>query len=314
MNNPKPTSLDTMKGHGKCHDGQLCSYHEGKVNNSVCPSPEVYGVNHLEQISIMLNEQDTEDISVEELMEDSLKLVDEYWKNNKHDLKTNDIANHRAEYNEAQKDGRYLAGGWMASPQQFSQLFTAMWVLNAKGQLDSNSEVLRLGTASGAHSQQLNGVFPIIDPNLNPALSIMDMCDAPLKDSEHVTDKLICGDIVSGMREAVNEASMDIVTGHVITSFIPAKGSEEARDHEKSLAAKLKLFSNARHVLKLGGCMCMCIGTSPNDPRRFNNKDEIVKVIEDAGFRDITIVETTDPLDFSDGNYDPGNFVVVAFK
>ncbi|MBD3156821.1 hypothetical protein GF369_03250 [Candidatus Peregrinibacteria bacterium] len=310
----KPKSISAIAGHGRCIDGKLCAYHEGKVNNSVCPSPEVYGEKPLEEIHKLLNSQKVEELSLEELIKNSLKLIDDYWKEHANELVGNLISAHRSEYKEAQKKDMYLAGGWMASPQQFSQLHAVMWVLNKKGKLTSNSDVLRLGTASGAHSEQLAGIFSIINSDLDPELTIIDKCNAPLENSKHLTEKLKLGDVVTDMRNLIKDASMDVVTGHFITSFIPGKDSPEASGHAKSLAAKLQLFSNANYVLKLGGCLCICIGTSPKDPRRFNNQEEISNTIKDAGFRDINIVETTDPLDFTDGSYDPGNFFVVAFK
>lgn len=314
MKKTEPTSLATMSGHGKCENGDLCDYHKGKVFNSVCPGPEVYGEAHVRVVDELLNTQNFANLSLEDLVKHSLQLVDFYWRNHFSELNGELIAAHRTEYKKAQEEEHYLAGGWMASPQQFSQLYAVMWALHKRGNLNSDSQVLRLGTASGAHSKQLAAVFPMVDDGLNPDLTIMDLCDAPLEDSREVTEKLVVGDVVSEMSDLIREASMDIVEAHVITSFIPAKNSPDASDHSKSLAAKLRLFSNANHVLKSGGLLCMCIGTSPKDPRRFNNKEEIVKTIEEAGFRDVTIVETTDPLDYTEGHYDPGNFVVAAFK
>ena len=304
-----------MSGHGKCEDGHLCDYHEGKVFNSVCPGPEVYGEAYVRMVDELLNTQkDIENLSLETLVKNSLQLVNDYWLNHDGELNGELIAAHRTEYKKAQDEKKYLAGGWMASPQQFSQLYAVMWAMHKKGNLNSDSQVLRLGTASGAHSDQLARVFPMVEAGLNPDLTIMDSCDAPLEDSRHLTEKLVIGDVVTEMRDLIREESMDIVEGHVITSFIPAKNSPDALDHGKSLAAKLRLFLNANHVLKSGGLLCMCIGTSPKDPRRFNNEEEIVETIEEAGFRDITIVATTDPLDYADGHYDPGNFIVAAFK
>jgi hypothetical protein len=314
MKNPAPTSLATMSGHGKCENGHLCSYHEGKVFNSVCPGPEVYGEAHVRAVDELLNKQDVANISVEDLVKNSLYLVDQYWSTHSGELNDGLITAHRAEYKKAQEENHYLAGGWMASPQQFSQLYAVMWAMHKMGHLNSDSQVLRLGTASGAHSKQLARVFPMVEEGLNPDLTIMDLCDSPLEDSRDVTENLVVGDVVTEMRDLIGEASMDVVEAHVITSFIPAKNSPDASDHGKSLAAKLRLFSNANHVLKSGGLLCMCIGTSPKDPRRFNNEEEIVKSIEEAGFRDVTIVETTDPLDYTDGHYDEGNFIVAAFK
>jgi hypothetical protein len=293
--------ISSMRGHRE-KGGDCCKYHEGKVGNSTKPGPEVYGIEHLEKIQALLEAQDVELKDVGHLIFESLLIVDKYWQDYRDELDTTLYQTHQ----KASAACNYLAGGWQASPQQYSQLFTVIWSLAQKDALKPNSRLLRAGTASGQHTKQLTEVFDLV--GIKPEIFLVDLCKPPLAESSEDVDSLFQGNIAN---LPLNDNSIDILTGHVVDSFLV----KEAQTHEEAISKRKEIYSELRRVMSENGCLCMLIGTSDHIAR-LNSSREIVKMLESAGFKTPIILPTTDPLDYDKENqtHSDGNYFVVAFN
>jgi hypothetical protein len=293
--------LPSMRGHLE-KSGECCEYHANKVKKSTKPGPEVYGAKHLEKIKGLLEVQNIKELTAEQLVLSSLNIVDNYWKENKNELDSVLKDTHQ----KASEACNYLAGGWQASPHQYSQLYATMWALAQKGRLKNDSNVLLSGTASGAHTKQLTEVFPAV--GMDPEVHTVDICKPPLVESEHDVDSITQCNIAA---LPYKTGSINVVTGHFVDSFLAKK----VTTHEESLEIRKDIYTELNRVTNKDGCLCMGIGTSSHIAR-FNSADEIEETLSHAGYKDIFVLPTTDPLDYdkTSKRHTDGNYFVVAFK
>lgn len=305
--------IPVMRGHDVCssdYDSRtgkgLCEYHESKVGKSVVPGEDIYSRIDLVKIEEWLVHLAKKNLPIAEFLRIALTMVDDYWALHRNDLDERLYESHKRISEACKAEGKYLAGGWMASPHQFSQLYAVLWILKKRGVLTDESEILRCGTASSAHTRQLTGTFEMLD--VDPNVTIVDVCRPPLDESAPYVAKTVVADLQT--MEFVSGQFCG-VTGHVIDSFIP----KQAASHAEALGIKADLFKRLNGAIKKDGFLVMLIGTSPNK-RRFNTEEEIAYTLEAAGFAEIFVIRTTDPLDYDEekGTHIDGNFFVVALN
>jgi hypothetical protein len=319
-----------MIGLGICGDGP-CGYHAAKVGSkytgsgetgsiSVFPPSIVWGKEQLQEISTSIialkHNPKYESAPVLGKIGLVLNAVNEYWSSHANDL---DGSLHHAWdswQKSATSESKYGAGSWASSSQQLSQLVETVKVLRENG-LDV-SHVLRLGTASGIHTQQ--EIFALAHAGVNhPKLTIIDGCNPPLAESQHVAknsiESVTVGSVLS-LPEQWN-GKWNVVTAHFIESFLPTQEqyAAQALDHGASIQLKTQFFREVYNALAPGGVFITAIGSS-KAARRFTHDGEITFALFSAGFskESLCIVPTTDPADYENGTHLQGNYFVVAFK
>jgi hypothetical protein len=122
------TLPDVMRGAGHCCEDKMCEYHETKVGKSVVPGPEVYSAEDQKKILQMFELIEIKDNNLQELTALALEKVRDYWRENRSRLNGDLKQAHQNAYTEAKNNGRYLAGGWLAGPETYSQLLAVLWV------------------------------------------------------------------------------------------------------------------------------------------------------------------------------------------
>lgn len=327
--------------------GKITVIRNGKresITKSTFPPEDVWAREDQETILRSVNQLQLQPeyptLSLVQQLRQSLQITTEHWQDR-------NILNHLHDNwetwkNESESQGRYPAGGWAASPEQFSQLLAVIQVIDTNQNLH---RVLRLGTASGVHTEQ--ELLALYLGLSNPSrlqhttedrleFDVIDAYRAPLRD----TRKVISPDLNLHTRRAsalhlpkhalpwnrtkFPSDSVDLVTTSFIESFIPTEPEfrNNHMTHSAGIALKERLFTEAKRVLRNGGVFTMTIGTEQakqppqKDPRRFQNKEELQRSLVQAGFHPdkIIITPTTDPLDFENGQLSEGNYFVVAIK
>ena len=308
-----------------------CNYHATKVAwkysglgefgpTSVFPPAIVWGKEQLQEIdkSLVLLKHDVayENVSLLGKVGLVLDAVGEYWKSHATDLNGSLYQAWQTWQLQTKLGLKYGAGSWAASPQQLSQYVETVKVLQENGQ--DVSQVLRLGTASGIHTQQEIFALALADIK-NPKLTIIDSCSPPLVESQHVAKKSIenttVGSVLSLPANWIGK--WPIVTAHFLESFLPTKEQymEQKLDNNASIQLKIKHFSEVHKALVPEGVFITAMGTSTPD-RRFANEQEMSDALHSAGFleKNTLIVPTTDPFDYQNGKHTEGNYFVVAQK
>lgn len=309
-----------MQGLGQCETAKPCEYHQSKVAPvftglaevgliSEFPPSSVWGKEHIYAVH-----EEAKRIPSGSLME-KLQAVNAYWSKHQQDL--DGTLHHAWEVwqQQVKAKGKYGAGGWAASPQQLSQYVETINVLKDQG-VDV-SKVLRLGTASGVHTQQ--EVFALIFAGIkHQKMTIVDLCAPPLAESLTIVpnvEAVSVSSVLSLPSEWKN--TWPLITTHFLESFLPSveQFTKEKLDHKASLQLKVDHLMQVYTALKPGGYFLSAIGTSPG-AQRFHTVSEIQQSLQQSGFlKDhICIVPTTDPFDYKNGKHIPCNYFVVAQK
>jgi len=218
-----------------------------------------------------------------------------------------------------------FAGSWLSSLIQTVQLYAVTRMIKAE-------KVLRIGTASAYHAEQLVITLNAIkETRNNISLTVIDKNEAPLdhmKEHKDLFDNkvselnLFKQNILDQNSEKTNKEvpneSQDLITSHFPWGSLPTKADFEEKNmqHEDALLLKIEAFEYVYNKLKEGGVLVTGVGTS-NEDRRLNSPEEIRAVLENAGFdKEIFIYETSDPLDYDSKKkkHEKGNYFVVAIK
>lgn len=223
-----------------------------------------------------------------------------------------------------EKGEKEFAASWLATPQQAMQMAAVLEATKAR-------DILRLGTASAHHAEQLAILMDTTANDItDKTLSIVDTVNLPLdqvNEKKHLFTKRNVDvktqqmDVLDMNNEEalkfVPNESQDMVTSHFIMGGIPTatQFETEKMTREQALELKQQVFENAYAKLREGGTLAFGIGTSAEE-RRFHTKEEIQQYLEKAGFESskISIHATTDTMDDKDGKLIPGNFFVTAVK
>lgn len=285
-----------MQGLGQCEKVKPCEYHKAKVAPvftgltevgliSEFPPSSVWGKEHMYAIA---------KIQVGSLME-TLTTVNDYWAKHQQDLDGTLHHSWEVWQQQAKEKGKYGAGGWAASPQQLSQYVETIKVLKGNGA--DVSKVLRLGTASGVHTQQ--EVFALILAGVkHPKMTIVDFCPPPLAESLTIAPENVEAVSVSSVLSLPPEWKnrWSLITTHFLASFF------------SSIEQKIDHLTQVYIALKPGGYFVSAMGSS--------SEDVIQQSFIQAGFskESICIVPTTDPFDYENGKHVVGNYFVVAQK
>ena len=323
-----------------CQPGKLCDYHSTKVNSenisklfmseekhsgSANPPKEVWGKDHIEAIEKIISEfknnNEYKDLNTINKISTVLEKVNSFWQETKNSNALNGTLHDEwvKWSQEAIGNGKYGAIGWKASPQQLSQLIEVLKVLREENV--KFEDYLRLGTASGKHTQQ--EIFAMAKSGMKkPELAIVDLCEPPLIESKVLANTPVKETIIKSVLELPEEMNgkYSIATAHFIESFLPTKKSfdDSKMDHRGALSIKEKFFLNTHNALKEDGFFITILGIEDNNGRRFNNLDELKRSLETAGFKEenIVIAPTTDPLDYDKNkkNLQSGNYFIVAEK
>lgn len=284
-------------GRGGCETGAPCQFHAAKVSGEFTGVPGVKG-------SVNPSE------SVWKLPPGShWRSLSESQKHSMHDKWS-------VWQEQAKKEGRYPAGSWMSSPEQLEQFVETVQVLKKKGH--SFGTYLRVGTASGNHTRQELHALSLAGVS-NVKVSLVEPCLSPILES-----KALLGSHAGFMFQSVVEqlpesqhGKWNIITSHFTESFVPTieEFTDTHMDHTSSLAKKQGFYKKIFDLLAPHGVLVTCIGTGVH-PRRMQRSDEIVAVLSAAGFekQSVSIVPTTESLDYQNGQYLPGNYFVVAMK
>lgn len=303
-------SGETLK---RCTPSRLCAYHEARVGISEIPPPEVYAKPQLTEISQIVSlrksRTDYSQLSLIEKLHAVLTEINDYWAENNQLLDGPLRANYVNWSLDAEKRGKFPAHGWMASPQQASQLIETLKVLREE-RLSINRWLL-LGTASGANTTQLTQAFHQAD--VAPRLFIVDRCLPPIQDSFVDSRKGIEAEIV---HLPLCNASIQAMSAHFVTNFLP---SEEQRILENMSRAKIKLlkekfFREIYRVLQKNGFFVGAVGT----PISFLSVAEIIETVTNGGFlnQKILLIPTTDLTDYDTHTlqHESDDFLLIAFK
>lgn len=321
-----------MQGLGLCKEGEPCGYHSKKVASkyagtgeggsiSVSPSNETWGKTYIEEIATLIAAEKKAisytTASAGEKLTVVLNLVNDYWESHADDLNKLLHAAWQTWTETASKVGKYGAGGWAASPQQLSQLVETVKVLHGEAGIKFD-DVLRVGTASGIHTQQ--EVFALgLAGIAKSQLYIVDICLPPLKESEAIAKAGVGGTILGSVLSlhGFMDNTWQVVTAHFTESFLPTAEQYQSAQMtpEQALIIKKAFFQKAHDLLMPGGVFIQAIGTT-SDARRLHSPWEIKDLLAEAGFasENVVIAPTTDPFDYRDGVYLPGNYFVVAIK
>lgn len=323
-------SIETaMSGLSICQDGKPCEYHGKKVPfayggaegsvGSQNPPKDVWSTNDQNAIAALVDTVEkktpTETLS-KSLMENiskALAIVSDYWADQDHQTHLNTDL-YKA-WSEWQNHVPYGAGSWMASPVQLSQYIATIKTLDKSG-LPLDQGALRIGTASGKHTQQ--EIFALAKGGITkPKLAVIDACLPPLKETQ-TKAKSSVGQIIHGnLLETSLPNQFPIVTTHFIESFVPTKEQADAQQisHLEAMKQKIQFFNGVYNALMPNGVFIMAIGTSKAE-HRVHDANEIGDLLETSGFSaDHTIIiPTVDPFDYANGQFEPGNYFVVAQK
>ncbi|MFH0750156.1 MAG: hypothetical protein V1917_04580 [Candidatus Gottesmanbacteria bacterium] len=318
----------SMQGLGVCKKDAPCAYHGPKIGleyggfgGSVFPPDAVWGQPYLAEIAEILamkkNEVSYTKAPLGEKLTGVLHTVNDYWIHHTNDLNGPLHTTWKQWSTTAQELGLYAAGGWAASPHQLSQFKETVKVLHMEEKIGFD-DVLRVGTASGIHTQQ--EIFALgIAGIKKPTLFITDLCMPPLKESEAVAQAGVGGTILGSFlnfHERMNN-SWQVVTAHFVESFLPTaeEYSSKQMTREDALGIKTAFFQKTHDVLIPGGVFIQILGTGA-DARRFHTPEEIQQSLVAVGFDSdhIFIVPTTDPMDYENGVHLQGNYFVVAQK
>lgn len=321
----------SMLGLGQCEPHAPCEYHGKKVAPvftgmaevgliSEFPPSSVWGKEHIYSISALTNTVKQSPEYAKKFTIDKLKavhgVVNAYWAHHTNDLDGPSYNAWDVWQKQAKEKGKYAAGGWAASPQQISQYVETVKVLKENG-LDV-SKVLRLGTASGVHTQQ--EVFAlIVAGEKHPKMTIVDLCAPPLVESMAVSPEHVQSVSVASVLSLPPEwkNAWPLITTHFLEAFLPTaeQYTNEKLDHNQSLKLKEDHLSQVYKALSPGGFFLAAIGTS-SAPQRFQSASEIQHTLQKAGFAKdcVFVVPTADHYDYSSGKHTPGNYIVIAQK
>lgn len=320
-----------MTGSGLCQIGDPCEYHVMKVNpwysgvpgetseGSVNPPKEVWGQSQLMEIagkvSVVKDHTDYWELDSIGKITMVLNTVNRYW--HEHGETHNDLHQAWMQWmDQAKAKQTYGAGGWAASPQQFSQFVETIKVLQELRL--PLSPYLRIGTASGKHTQQ--EIFGLGLAGLTkPQLTVVDICAPPLIETKVVAKNSIAEVQQRSILEFPPEGHTNfaVSTAHYTESFIPTNEQYDAHqmNHNQALQIKYTFVLHVHTLLQQNGVFITCLGTS-GQARRFNTILEVSDAFIKAGFKgkNLIMVPTTDPFDYESGSYLPGNYFVVAMK
>lgn len=307
----------SMKGLGQCETAKPCEYHAAKVAPVFTGLAEVGLISEFPPSSVWGKEYIYAVAKIQSgSLVEKLTAVNGYWAKHQKELDSFLHKDWEVWQQQAKEKGKYGAGGWAASPQQLSQYVETIKALKDQG-VDV-SKVLRLGTASGVHTQQ--EVFALILAGVkHPKMTIVDLCVPPLVESLTIVQENVEAVSVSSVLSLPKEwkNKWSLITTHFLEAFLPSveQFTKEKLDHNASLQLKEDHLSHVYTALKPGGYFIAAIGTSKG-AQRFHNVSEITNAYIQSGFHrsDICIVPTTDPFDYDNGKHLSGNYFVVAQK
>ncbi|MBF0398396.1 MAG: hypothetical protein HQK78_16590 [Desulfobacterales bacterium] len=334
----------SMEKSCNCKPGQLCDYHITKINfeniidyigiskdethrGSANPPLRVWGKEQINKIrnevSGVKNEKEYKNFSIINKITTVLDKTNSFWEEKENsDALNGELHEEWVKWIEEVKEkNKYGAGGWKASPQQLSQFIEVLKVLHEENiQIE---DYLRIGTASGKHTQQEIFAMSVAMPKdgKKPELSIIDLCEPPLVESKVLAKNAIKETFLESILELPKEMyeKYSVVSSHFTESFLPTKKIFEDSNmkHEDAVNIKENFFKNIFKALKDNGFFISALAIE-NSPRRFNNLDELKKCLKKVGFKEenIVIVPTTDPYDYDEKNkvLIEGNYFIVAQK
>ncbi len=233
----------SMEKSNCCKPGELCDYHSTKVNSdniaslfplnethggSANPPKEVWGKEYIDTIEKIIsatkNNIEYKELNTINKISTVLEKVNSFWQGNENSNALNGKLHEEwVKWSmEVKGDNKYGAGGWKASPQQLSQLIETLKVLREEN--IKIEDYLRLGTASGKHTQQ--EIFAMAKSGIkNPELAIVDLCEPPLIESKALAKTPVKEIIVNSVLELPKEMNdkYSVATTHFIESFLPTK-------------------------------------------------------------------------------------------
>ena len=297
----------------RCSPSSLCAYHEARVGISEIPPSDVYAQAQLAEIAQIVSQRkdnpDYSQLSLVDKLRTILTLVNNYWEQN-HQLLDGPLRENYVQWaTDAEKRGKFPTHGWMASPQQASQMIETLKTLREEGVI--LDRWLLLGTASGANTAQLVDTFYRAD--VEPRLFILDRCVPPIKDS--LADGRI-GLESDVLHLPLYNASIQAASAHFITNFIPSEKQRisECMNRMQTRLLKEQFFREIYRVLQKGGLFVGIVGT----PISFLDTAEIIKTLTQGGFltKKIILVSTTDLTDYdiNTNHHEPGDLFLLAFK
>lgn len=284
-------------GRGGCEAGVPCQFHAAKVSGEFTGVKGAKGsVNPPESVWKL-----PPGLHWKSLSEQQKQSMHDAW---------------NAWQDQAKKDGWYPAGSWMSSPEQLEQFVGTIKSLKANGHPFTN--YLRVGTASGNHTMQELQALSLADIT-DAHISLVEPCFPPSAESKKLLGSH-AGFMFQGTVEHVPASlhgQWNVVTAHFTESFVPTVEECTAKhmDHLSSLAMKQGFYKKIYDLLTPHGVFISCIGTGSHS-RRIQSADEVASVLVSSGFEKhlVSIVPTTESLDYENGHYLSGNYFVVATK